>query len=215
MKDRIGSEDGVLNYGGKSGRDDDSRQHCLVEVADQLFQSEGDGGDGRIESCRDAGRHADRGHAAAILGAQTRRTSQQAADTGTDLYRRAFQAERGAGADLKCTKNKLGDRFPQRNETRPKAEGDLDLGNTGAGGGWSPVGESESHNQAANARSEDGEDDPPVAGGMVGAIDEQRLEPADGEMKCDRCQSAESAGKDGDGEQALALVGHAPGKPGQ
>ena len=50
---------------------------------------------------------------------------------------------------------------------------------------------------------------------MIGGIDEESLKPADGEMEGDRRQSAEPAGKDGDGEQSLTLVGHALRKPGQ
>jgi hypothetical protein len=44
---------------------------------------------------------------------------------------------------------------------------------------------------------------------MIGAIDEERLKPADAEVEGDGCESAEPTGKDGDGEQTLALVCHA------
>ena len=100
MKDRVGAEYGVLDDGSQGGGDDDAGEHGLVEVADQFFKREGNGGDGSVEGGGNAGGHADGGHATAVLGAEPGSAGQHAADAGADLNGRSLKAQRGAGADL-------------------------------------------------------------------------------------------------------------------
>ena len=140
----------MFHNGRKCCRDDNAGKHGLVEVADQFFQCECDRGDGCVEGSGDAGCHANRGHAAAVLRAQPRRARHQAADAGADLHGRSFKAQRTAGADLECAEDKFADSFAQGDESGTKRKSDLHLGNAGAGGGWSPVGKSKANNQATH-----------------------------------------------------------------
>ena len=80
----------MLDNGCKRCRHDDAGKHGLIEIADQLFKRKGDGGDRSIEGCSDAGSHADRGHAPAILRAEASGARHQAADASADLDSRAL-----------------------------------------------------------------------------------------------------------------------------
>jgi hypothetical protein len=118
VKDRVVAEDGVLDHGSEGRGHNDAGEHGLVQVADQLFKREGDGGDGRIEGGGDARRHADRGHAPAVLGAEPGSAGQHAADAGADLHRGPFKAQRSAGADLQAQRMNLP--IVSRTVTRPE-----------------------------------------------------------------------------------------------
>jgi hypothetical protein len=60
----------------KRGGHNHAGEHGLVQVADQFFQGEGDGGNGRVEGRGDARRHAHGSHAAVFLGlSRARRAS--------------------------------------------------------------------------------------------------------------------------------------------
>ena len=149
VKDRVFAEDTVFDDGGQCGGDDDAGEHGLVEVADQLFERKGDGGDGRVEGRGDAGRHADRGQAAAVFGAETGGAGQHAADAGANLHGWALQAERGAGADLDCAKNEFADGLAHGDVAVAQRVGHFDLGNAAACRGGGEVGEAETGKQAA------------------------------------------------------------------
>ena len=93
VKDRVFAEDAVLHNSGQRGGDDDAGEHGLVEVADQFFKRESDGGDGRVEGRGNAGCHADRGQAAAVLGAEAGGASQHAADACANLHSGTLKAK--------------------------------------------------------------------------------------------------------------------------
>ena len=58
MKNGIGAEHAVFHDGGQSRGHNDTREHGLIEIADQLLQRKRDSGDRRVKGCRDARRHA-------------------------------------------------------------------------------------------------------------------------------------------------------------
>jgi len=53
-----------------------------------------------------------------------------------------------------------------------------------------------------------------VAGGRIGAIDQQRFKAHDAQMEGHRRQPADTTGHNGHGQQPLPLAGHAAHQPG-
>ena len=213
MKHRVRSKDGMLNHGRESGGHNHAGEHGLVQIADQLLQGEGDGGDGRVEGCGNARRHAHGSHAPRVLGAEPRQARKDAADPRADLHGGPFQAQRGARADLQGAQNELANRLAHRNISGAEGIRHLDLGNPAARRRRSEVGEAHAGHDAANGGAKDGPKDPAMAGGGIGAIDQQRLQPHDAQVEGHRGQPAQRAGQNGDGEQALPLRRHAPEQP--
>jgi hypothetical protein len=52
-----------------------------------------------------------------------------------------------------------------------------------------------------------------MTGGCVGAVNHQRLSPADAQVEGDGGQTAEATGKDGDRQQALSFTRHPAHEP--
>lgn len=61
------AQNAALDGSGDCSGHDHARKHGLVEVADDLFQSKGDGGNGSIERRGNAGCDAHRSHSALAL----------------------------------------------------------------------------------------------------------------------------------------------------
>ena len=215
VKDRVGAEDRVLDNGGERRGHDDAGEHGLIKVSDQFLKGEGDGGDGRVECCRDAGRHSHRGQAAAVFGAEPGDAGQRAADAGTDLHGRPLEAKRSAGADLHRAQDEFADRFPNGDVAVAQRISNLDLGNTAACRGRGEICEAKASEQSAQTWGEDGPPDPTVTVSGIGAADEERFQPRDAEVEGHRGQAAESTGKNGDGQKPLPLGGHAAHEPGE
>jgi hypothetical protein len=99
-----------------------------------------------------------------------------------------------------------------RSDTRPKrrANATLTCGVPVAGRVGRELGKAEADDQSTQAGSQDGPEDPGVAGSRIGAIDEQRLRPPDARVEGHRSQSAKPAGKDGECQEPLLLVGQTP-----
>ncbi len=87
------AQNAMFHHGCQRRGHNHAGEHRLVQAADQFFQREGDGGNGRVKGRGDARRHSHRGHAPAILGAEPGNAREKAAYPGADLHSRAFHAQ--------------------------------------------------------------------------------------------------------------------------
>jgi hypothetical protein len=108
---RVAAQKVMFHNGGEGGCHNHPRQHGLVQAADQLFEREGDRGNGCVEGRGNARRHAHRGHAPLVLGAETGHAREETAHPGADLHGRTLHPQGRSGAELQRAQDEFSDGF--------------------------------------------------------------------------------------------------------
>ena len=183
----------MFDHRGQCGSHDHSREHGLIEVANQFLERKSNCGDGRVEGRRNACRHAHRRHSAPILRAEPGCPRQHAAHARADMYRGALDAQRCAGAELNHAEHKLADRLFERDEAEAPEVCNFDLGNAAAGCRGSPISQPNPGNRASHRRGENRQPDPRMPRRSSGRFDPQSLKAPRSNVEGNRRQAAQPA----------------------
>ena len=184
VKQRFVAEQQVEHDPGGGGAQHDGTQHRRVEVAHDLLEREQDGGHGRVEGRRQGRGSADGHQRADPLRSQSQPPAEDRCQTGSNLHRRAFAAQRDAGCQRDRTAEEFPDRCPKSDEAVAQEQGGFGLRDSAAASVGEIAGEQIPGEESAGDR--DGQPPPGRAARRVhpgtetlGDVDEGRDHQAD------------------------------------
>ncbi len=184
------------------GGEQHAAEQAAVEVADDLLEHEGDGGDGGVEGGGEAGGGARGGGGAAEVFRRAEHAGEVGGEARGELHGRTFATEAGAAADGERAADELHPDDAPRDGAKVAPEGEFHLRDAAAGGVGTEAGEQ----PAGDARGDGDEQetaDEETRERLVGeALDAVRVDRVDGEVKGHRDQTRAQAEDGGGGDGA-------------